>query len=83
NKLLTEKQHLERSLQAGDYAPDKQAELRQLDQYLQQANYNEQDHALARSEVERWRSIATWSARLVSSAQLLRLRFRLPAAVFL
>lgn len=54
-QLAAEKQHLERSLQAGDYAPDKQAELRQLEQYLQQLNYNEQDHALARSEAERWR----------------------------
>lgn len=54
-QLAAEKQHLERSLQAGDYAPDKQAELRQLEEYLQQLNYNEQDHALARSEVERWR----------------------------
>ncbi|MBD2203379.1 SMC family ATPase [Calothrix sp. FACHB-1219] len=54
-QIAAERQHLERSLQLGDYAPDKQAELRQLDQYLQQLNYNEQDHALARSEVERWR----------------------------
>ncbi|MEA5555951.1 SMC family ATPase [Nodularia spumigena] len=54
-ELAAEKQHLERSLQAGDYAPDKQAELQQLAEYLQQLNYNEQDHALARSEVERWR----------------------------
>ncbi|AFZ25828.1 exonuclease SbcC [Cylindrospermum stagnale PCC 7417] len=54
-QIVAEKEHLERSLQAGDYAPDKQAELRQLDEYLQQLNYNEQDHALARSEVERWR----------------------------
>jgi len=54
-QIVTEKQHLERSLQAGDYAPEQQAELRKLDQYLQQVNYNEQDHALARSEVERWR----------------------------
>lgn len=54
-QLAVEKQHLERSLQAGDYAPTQQAELRQLDEYLQQLNYNEQDHALARSEVERWR----------------------------
>ncbi|MDZ7957199.1 MAG: SMC family ATPase [Aulosira sp. DedQUE10] len=54
-QIAAEKQHLERSLQLGDYAPDKQAELHQLDQYLQQLNYNEQDHALARSEVERWR----------------------------
>lgn len=54
-QIAAEKQHLERSLQLGDYAPDKQAELRQLDQYLQKLNYNDQDHALARSEVERWR----------------------------
>ncbi|WP_445636861.1 Exonuclease SbcC [Nostoc sp. DSM 114161] len=54
-QIAAEKQHLERSLQAGDYAPEQQAELRKLDQYLQQVNYNEQDHALARSEVERWR----------------------------
>jgi len=46
---------VERSLEIGDYAIDKQEELRQLDQYLEQLNYNEQDHALARSEVERWR----------------------------
>lgn len=54
-QILAEKQHLERSLNAGSYSPDKQAELQQLDQYLQQLNYNEQDHVLARSEVERWR----------------------------
>jgi len=54
-QLAAEKQHLERSLQAGDFALDQQAELRQLEQHLQQLNYNEQDHALARSEVERWR----------------------------
>jgi exonuclease SbcC len=54
-ELATKKQVLERSLEVGDYAPDQQAELRQLDEYLQQLNYNEQDHALARSEVERWR----------------------------
>ncbi|MBD2499028.1 exonuclease subunit SbcC [Anabaena azotica] len=54
-QLAAEKEHLERSLQAGDYALDQQAELRQLEQYLQKLNYNEQDHALARSEVERWR----------------------------
>ncbi|MBD2694500.1 exonuclease subunit SbcC [Anabaena catenula] len=53
-QIALEKEHLERSLQ-GNYAPDKQAELKQLDEYLQQLNYSEQDHALARSEVERWR----------------------------
>jgi exonuclease SbcC len=54
-ELATQKQDLERSLELGDYAPEQQAELRQLEEYLQQLNYNEQDHALARSEVERWR----------------------------
>lgn len=54
-QLATQKQDLERSLELGDYAPDKQGELRQLEEYLQQLNYNEPDHALARSEVERWR----------------------------
>ncbi len=54
-QIAVEKQQLERSLQIGDYAPDTQTELQQLEQYLQQLNYNEQDHALARNEVERWR----------------------------
>lgn len=54
-QIATQKQQLERSLSVGDYAADKQEELRQLDRQLQQLNYNEQDHALARSEVERWR----------------------------
>lgn len=54
-QIAVQKQQLERSLEIGDYAPDFQAELQQLEQYLQQLNYNEQDHALARNEVERWR----------------------------
>ncbi|MBD2345069.1 exonuclease subunit SbcC [Anabaena subtropica] len=54
-QLASEKQHLERSLQAGEYALEQQSQLRQLEQHLQQLNYNEQNHALARSEVERWR----------------------------
>ena len=54
-QIAAQKQQLERSLQMGDYAPDQQEELRQIDLQLQQLNYKEQDHALARSEVERWR----------------------------
>lgn len=53
-RIVSEKQNLELTLQ-GNYAPEQQSELSQLDQYLQELNYNEQDHALARSEVERWR----------------------------
>jgi DNA repair protein SbcC/Rad50 len=55
HNIAIEKEKLERALHLGDYAPDKQAELRQLDEYLQSLNYNEKDHALARNEVERWR----------------------------
>ncbi|KYC37906.1 exonuclease SbcC [Scytonema hofmannii PCC 7110] len=54
-QIVVEKQQLEQALQIGDYAHDLQAELQQLEQYLQQLNYSEQDHALARNEVERWR----------------------------
>jgi exonuclease SbcC len=53
-QIELERENLERSLQ-GNFAPDQQAELQQLDEYLQQLNYNEKDHALARNEVERWR----------------------------
>ncbi|MBD1879103.1 exonuclease subunit SbcC [Coleofasciculus sp. FACHB-T130] len=54
-QIEVEKQQIERSLSSGNYAPDRQEELRHLEQQLQQLNYNEQDHALARGEVERWR----------------------------
>lgn len=54
-QIAAEKQHLERSLEIGDYAIDQQEELQQLDQYLEKLNYKEQNHALARSEVDRWR----------------------------
>ncbi|MBK1987298.1 SMC family ATPase [Sphaerospermopsis aphanizomenoides BCCUSP55] len=67
-KIALEREHLERSLQ-GDYAPDKQAELQQLDQYLQKLNYNEQDHALARSEVERWRWAEIKQAQIKDAAK--------------
>ncbi|GCL37913.1 exonuclease subunit SbcC [Sphaerospermopsis sp. FACHB-1094] len=57
-QVLTEKEKLHRVLE-GDYAPDKQAEIQELDEYIKQLNYNEQDHALARSVVEnlRWAEI--------------------------
>ena len=54
-EIITEKQQLEQRLQLGDYAKEKQAELLSMEQSLQELNYNERDHALARSEVERWR----------------------------
>ncbi|MEC4816063.1 MAG: exonuclease subunit SbcC [Scytonema sp. PMC 1069.18] len=54
-QIAIERQQLERALQASDFAHDLHTELQQLEQYLRQLNYNEQDHALARNEVERWR----------------------------
>jgi DNA repair protein SbcC/Rad50 len=54
-QLAREKEHLEQALYLGDYAPQQQAELRQLDEQLQQLSYSEQDHALARNEVEKYR----------------------------
>ena len=58
-QIISEKEHLELSLETGDYAPEKQIEIQQLDQYLQQLNYSEQDHVLARSDVDklRWAEI--------------------------
>ena len=54
-QIISEKEHLEHSLEIGDYAPEKQAEIKELDHYLQQLNYSEQDHSLARSEVDKFR----------------------------
>lgn len=54
-QITLEKERLERTLHLGDYAPQKQKELQELEEYLQSLDYNEQNHALARSEVERWR----------------------------
>ncbi|HEY9849407.1 MAG TPA: exonuclease subunit SbcC [Leptolyngbyaceae cyanobacterium] len=54
-QMVAESNQIERSLQMGDYATDVQEELRYLEQQLQQLNYDEKNHALARNEVERWR----------------------------
>ncbi len=54
-QIAEEKERLEKTLNLGDYAPQQQSELQELEEYLQQLNYSEQNHALARSEVEKWR----------------------------
>ncbi len=54
-KIADEKERLERTLHLGEYAPQQQKELQELEDYLLTLDYNEQNHALARSEVERWR----------------------------
>ncbi len=54
-QLAQEKQQLENLLRSGAYAEQLQEELRELNIDLQQLNYDEKNHALARGEVERWR----------------------------
>ncbi len=54
-KIEREKAALERSLKTGEFAGDIYTELQQIERTLQQLHYDEKDHALARSNVERWR----------------------------
>ncbi|MDY7021522.1 MAG: SbcC/MukB-like Walker B domain-containing protein, partial [Cyanobacteriota bacterium] len=54
-KLKLEIGEIERSLSTGEFSAELNAELKQLDQQLQQLNYNEQSHVLARNEEKRWR----------------------------
>lgn len=54
-QLRQEQITLERTLTHGHIAPDLQAELASLDRTLQELNYDDKDHALARGEVDRWR----------------------------
>ena len=71
-EISEEKEKLERSLNAGVYAQDLQAELGQIDAQLQQLNYNEQTHALARGEVDRWRWAEIKQAKLEEATKRLR-----------
>jgi exonuclease SbcC len=54
-QLTREAAEIEQTLQTGGYATELQEELRSLDQTLQQLNYDEKTHALARGELDRWR----------------------------
>lgn len=54
-QLEAECDRLQQCLDNRTYAADIQAELRQLDQTLQQLAYDERDHALARGQVSRLR----------------------------
>ncbi|MGQ9871699.1 AAA family ATPase [Leptodesmis sp.] len=54
-RLSLEAAELQAALQTGTYATDLQEELQQLNQSLQQLNYDDKDLALARGEVDRWR----------------------------
>ena len=63
-ELSEEKEQLEKALNIGSYSLELQEELQQLDAQLQQLNYNEKNHALARGEVERWRWAEIRQAKL-------------------
>ncbi|GET42483.1 exonuclease subunit SbcC [Microseira wollei] len=54
-QMAQEAEQIQRALATGEYATEVQQELSQLDRHLQQLNYDEKNHALARNEVERWR----------------------------
>ncbi|MEA5520206.1 exonuclease subunit SbcC [Limnoraphis robusta] len=54
-QLKLEAREIERSLQTGEFAAELYREQQHLDQQLQQLNYNEQSHVLARNEEKRWR----------------------------
>ncbi len=53
--LTLEKQQLEQALHTGSYAGELYQELQQVEQSLQQLNYNDQDRSLALNEEKRWR----------------------------
>jgi exonuclease SbcC len=53
--VYLEVQEIERSLSNGEYAAGLFPQLKALDVQLQQLNYNDQNHALARNEEKRWR----------------------------
>lgn len=63
-EVSEEKKQIEQALDRGFYAVDLREELQQLESQLQQLDYDEQTHALVRSEVDRWRWAEIRSAKL-------------------
>lgn len=55
HKTSAERAQLERCLQENDYAEDLQGELQQIKKQLAEISYDDRDHALVRSQVERLR----------------------------
>ncbi|MBD1860370.1 MULTISPECIES: exonuclease subunit SbcC [Trichocoleus] len=54
-QVLAEQEKLQQALSTGYYATELQEELTALEQSLQQLNYDDRNHALAKGEAERWR----------------------------
>ncbi|AZB72007.1 AAA family ATPase [Synechococcus elongatus] len=57
-------QTLERSLAAGDFAPDLQRRVRQLDRQIQDLGYRDRDLSLAQQAIDQWQAIAERYAAL-------------------
>ena len=60
---------IERSLRTGDYASDEYAQLQQLEVQLQQLNYSDRSHALARSDEKRLRWAEIKQAQIKDAQQ--------------
>jgi exonuclease SbcC len=67
-QLLQEQKQLEADIKSGNFKVELQAELSQLETHLQQLNYDEKNHALARGEVKRWQW-AEFSQSKITDAQ--------------
>lgn len=67
--LSTEKQQLEQLLATGTHSPELQKELHQIERQIQQLNYDEKNHALARGNVERWRWAEIKQAEIKSAVR--------------
>ncbi|MGB5594970.1 MAG: ATP-binding cassette family protein, partial [Crocosphaera sp.] len=55
SNLIKEKEKIDNLIKTKSYGLEVQSELKTIDKTLQKLNYDEQNHALARGEVERWR----------------------------
>ncbi|MEB3294596.1 MAG: SbcC/MukB-like Walker B domain-containing protein, partial [Synechococcales bacterium] len=78
-QLQEEVQQIEQQLLAGKYAADIQEELRLLEQTLENLQYDDRDHALARSAADRWRWAEIKQAEIKQAhGRKLKLEERLP-----
>jgi DNA repair protein SbcC/Rad50 len=80
-ELKIQEKNILLQLERQDFAHELRTHLAHLDEELQQLNYDEKDHALARDEVERWR----WADIKVSELntaqkQIERIEAELPAS---
>jgi exonuclease SbcC len=66
-RLQAEQARVQQQLAAQEYAVEAQAELAEIDRRLQELEYDDKDHALARGLVERWRWAEIKQAELRSA----------------